>query len=430
LRPLPAAGDDASGVAARRVAVHLLHAVTVLGRPLDIAFDRAAHHLTRSDDRALARALAGQALRWLEDLDRMIDSACPRPLAADARVRHVLRVALAGLLCLGTPPHAAIATALAQLAGGPRRLAHAVLARLIREKAALPALPTLPEPWAGRWTRAWGAETVAAARRALAEVPPLDLALRAPAETRLWADRLGAASILPGHLRLSGSHAVARLPGYAEGAWWVQDVAAQLPVRLLGDVRGRSVLDACAAPGGKTMQLASLGARVTAVDVSAARMARLGENLARTGLAGAVRTLVADLLAWTPEAPFDAILLDAPCSATGTFRRHPDVLHLRRSGDVAALLRFQQDLFARAARWLRPGGTMVVAVCSLEPEEGEGQKPVLDSLPGLVPLPVRESELPPGLAPDAAGAVRVLPGQAWAGPGGADGFHIARVRAA
>ncbi len=425
--PAPVGGRDLAGVDARRAAVSLLHAVTVLGRPLDLAFDHATRRLPRADDRGLARALAGQALRWLPDLDRLIDAACARPLPADARARQVLRVALAGHLRLGTAPHATIATALAQVEGGPRRLVHAILARLLRTRARLPAVPTLPEPWAGRWRSAWGAEVVDAAARALADVPPLDLALRDPCQTALWAARLGARSLFPGHLRLDGSHLVPRLPGYAEGAWWVQDAAAQLPARLLGAVQGRAVLDACAAPGGKTMQLASLGARVTAVDLSPARMDRLAANLARTGLAA--RTIVADLLQWEPEAPFDAILLDAPCSATGTFRRHPDVLHLRRSGDVSALLGFQQALCARVAGWLKPGGRLVVAVCSIEPEEGEWQQPLAAALPGLAPDQVRADELPPGLAADAVGAVRTLPGQAWAGPGGADGFHIMRLRA-
>ena len=423
--PAPVAGREAAGVEARRVAVSLLHAVTVLGRPLDLAFDAVARKLVRTEDRGLARALAGQALRWLTDLDRLIDAACARPLAADARARQVLRVALAGHLRLSTPPHATIATALAQVEGGPRRLVHAILSRLLRERAALPGLPTLPEPWAGRWQAAWGEPVCAAAAHAMAEVPPLDLALRDPQATALWAARLGATSLFPGHLRLEGSRLVSALPGYASGAWWVQDAAAQLPARLLGDVRGRLVLDACAAPGGKTMQLASLGARVVAVDVSAARMARLAENLARTGLAA--EPVTADLLQWEPPAPFDAILLDAPCSATGTFRRHPDVLHLRRSGDVSALLAFQQALLARVAPWLKPGGRMVFSVCSIEPEEGEGQQPFLHALPGFRPCPVDAAELPPGLLPDDAGAVRTLPGQGWAGPGGADGFYIMRV---
>ncbi|MFN3590792.1 MAG: RsmB/NOP family class I SAM-dependent RNA methyltransferase, partial [Thermaurantiacus sp.] len=322
--PAPLGGQEAAGVAARRAAVSLLHAVTVLGRPLDLAFDRACRDLDRGPDRALARALAGQALRFLVDLDRLIDSACLRPLPADSRARQVLRVALAGHLRLGTPPHAMIATALPLVERGPRRLVHGVLSRLLRERAGLPERPTLPEPWASRWEDAWGTEMLEHARAALSEVPPVDLALRDPGATALWVERLGATSLFPGHIRLDGSHDVTKLAGFEDGAWWVQDAAAQLPARLLGDVNGLSVLDACAAPGGKTMQLASRGARVTSVDISAARMQRLNANLRRTALVA--EPIVADLLDWVPDAPFDAILVDTPCSATGTFRRHPDVL--------------------------------------------------------------------------------------------------------
>jgi 16S rRNA (cytosine967-C5)-methyltransferase len=267
---------------------------------------------------------------------------------------------------------------------------------------------------------------VVAARQALGAIPPLDLALRDPRATGLWAGRLAARSLLPGHLRLDGSHQVAELPGYAEGHWWVQDAAAQLPVGLLGDVRGRQVLDACAAPGGKTMQLAAAGAEVTALDISEARMERLRANLARTGLAA--NAVAADLLTWEPDTPFDAILLDSPCSATGTFRRHPDVLHLRRTGEIERLLGFQQALVARVAGWLRPGGRLVVAVCSLEPEEGEEQQARLHALPGLEPDPVQAHELPDGLTPDRSGAVRTLPGL-WAEAGGAGDVKPVRARA-
>ena len=407
------------GLAARAAAVRLVHAVVVLGRPLDGQLESALKGLAPSD-RGLARALTGGVLRNLPGLDSLIDSTTRQPLPPDARARQVLRVALAGLLLLETPAHASIATALPLLEGGPRRLAHGILSTLIRTRAKLPE-PTLPGRWATRWTQSWGAAEAQAAARRLAEIPPTDLCLRDPAVTADWCERLGGTSLMPGHLRLEGSQQVEQLAGFAEGHWWVQDIAASLPARLLGDVAGRRVLDLCAAPGGKTMQLASAGASVTALDISASRLKRLAANLERTGLAATV--VEADARTWHPEALFDAILLDAPCSATGTFRRHPDLLYLKDDLDLSALIALQADLRDRAATWLKPGGRLVYAVCSLEPAEGEGASPPA----GLVPDPVEPSELPAGVTPTTGGFVRTLPSH-WEEAGGADGFFIARWR--
>lgn len=400
--------------------MQLLHGVTVLGRPLDGQLDRALAGLA-PNDRALARALVGGALRHLPGLDRLIDGACARPLPADARARHALRVALAGRLLLDTPPHAVIATILPLLEGGPRRLVHGVLSSLFRAEAQLPP-PALPAAWEARWTDAWGPDEAAAAALRLAEIPPTDLCLADPAGTADWTRRLGGTSLAPGHVRLPGSQAVEALAGYDTGAWWVQDIAASLPARLLGDVAGARVLDLCAAPGGKTLQLAAAGAQVTALDISAARLKRLRANLARTALKAEV--VEADALAWAPDAPFDAILLDAPCSATGTFRRHPDLLHLKQDLVLDRLVALQSALLARAAGWLKPGGRLVYAVCSLEPAEGEGVRPPA----GLLADPVGPSELPAGLSP-AGSHVRTLPAL-WGDAGGADGFFIARYRRA
>ena len=407
------------GLAARAAAVRLVHAVLVLGRPLDGQLESALKGLAPSD-RGLARALTGGVLRNLPGLDSLIDSTTRQPLPPDARARQVLRVALAGLLLLETPAHASIATALPLLEGGPRRLAHGILSTLIRTRAKLPE-PTLPGRWATRWTQSWGAAEAQAAARRLAEIPPTDLCLRDPAVTADWCERLGGTSLMPGHLRLEGSQLVEQLAGFAEGHWWIQDIAASLPARLLGDVAGRRVLDLCAAPGGKTMQLASAGASVTALDISASRLKRLAANLERTGLAATV--VEADARTWHPEALFDAILLDAPCSATGTFRRHPDLLYLKDDLDLSALIALQADLRDRAATWLKPGGRLVYAVCSLEPAEGEGASPPA----GLVPDPVEPSELPAGVTPTTGGFVRTLPSH-WEEAGGADGFFIARWR--
>ncbi len=340
------------------------------GRPLDGAIAGALGGIDRGDDRALARTLASGVLRWLIDLDALINSATPRPLPPDARARMALRIGLAGHLLLNTPAHAVVATTLALTEGGPRRLTHAVLSRLLREQARLPEAPTLPEPYASRWRAAWGADAAAAAATAFGHEPPLDLTLRDTSMTAEWAEHLGGASLAPGHVRL-GRASVPDLPGFAEGAWWVQDLAASLPARLLGARTGERILDLCAAPGGKTLQLAAAGADVTALDSSEPRLERLRDNLSRTGLSADI--VAVDALVWAPPARFDAILLDAPCSASGVFRRHPDVLHLKGARDLAPLLTIQAALIDRAVDWLRPGGRLVFSTCSLERAEGEEQ---------------------------------------------------------
>ncbi|MFM5932264.1 MAG: RsmB/NOP family class I SAM-dependent RNA methyltransferase, partial [Novosphingobium sp.] len=255
----------------------------------------------------------------------------------------------------------------------------------------------------------------------LALPPPLDLTLRDPAATSDWAEKLGGVSLMPGHVRLGRGDAIENLTGFDDGAWWVQDLAASLPARLLGAGEGRRVLDLCAAPGGKTLQLAAAGWQVTALDVSAKRLERVKQNLARTGLEADLVT--ADALTWEPGEPFDAILIDAPCTATGTCRRHPDVLHRVGPRQIAEMVELQSALVDRALAWLKPGGTLVYAVCSLETEEGEGQAARL----ALDPVPVRADELPAGVAPAAEGWLRTDPGM-LADHGGMDGFFVARWR--
>lgn len=405
---------EVQGLAARRAALRLLDAVLRRGETLDQAAGAALAGLLTSSDAALARAIAGEVLRWLVDLDSLIDSATRQRLADDAKARTVLRIMLAQWLRLDTPPHAVVATALPLLAGGPRRLAHGVFGALVRRDAALPGAPTLPPAVAARW-----GERADAIAVGLAAPPPLDLSLADPARTAEWAERLGGTSLVPGHVRLARGDAVADLPGFAEGAWWVQDLAASLPARLLGAGEGRRALDLCAAPGGKTLQLAAAGWQVTSVDASDRRLDLLRANLARTGLAASV--IRADALAWSPDAPFDAILLDAPCTATGTCRRHPDVLHRIGGRQIAEMAQLQERLLARAAGWLAPGGRLVYAVCSLEREEGEAQV-------ARIPLgsgPIRREELPEWLSPTAEGWVRTDPGL-LPEHGGMDGFFIAR----
>ncbi len=416
---------DIPGLPARTAALRLIDAVLRRGETLEQAGPSALQGIRSDADRALARALAGEALRWLTDLDSLIDSATRLPLADDAKARSVLRLMLAGWLRLETPPHAVIATGLPLLAGGPRRLAHGVFAALVRRDVKLPAAPSLPAAAAARW-----GERAGAIAAALAEPPPLDLTLRDfgrdPAETGRWAAELGGTSLMPGHLRLPRGEAIERLAGFKEGAWWVQDLAASLPARLLGAGEGldqtpRRVLDLCAAPGGKTLQLAAAGWQVTALDASAKRLERLRDNLSRTGLAAEV--VRADALEWQPEAAFDAVLLDAPCTATGTCRRHPDVLHRIGARHIAEMAELQAALLERAVQWLKPGGRLVYAVCSLERAEGEDRAARVD----LPVDPVSAAELPAGLAVSAEGWLRCDPGM-LADAGGLDGFFIARWR--
>lgn len=407
---------DIPGLPARRAALNLLDAVLRRGETLDQAGAAALARVRGDADRALARAIAGEVLRWKADLDALIDSATRQCLPHDAKPRAVLELMLAQVLRLDTPPHAAIATGLPLLAGGPRRLAHGVFSTLIKRQASLPAAPSLPEATVPRW-----GERGAVIASGLVTPPPLDLALRYPADTAEWAEKLGGASLVPGHIRLPRGVAVEKLEGFRDGAWWVQDLAASLPARFLGAGQGRRVLDLCAAPGGKTLQLAAAGWEVTALDISKRRLERLRENLKRTGLAAEVVT--ADALAWEPASPFDAILLDAPCTATGTCRRHPDVLYRIGPRQIVEMADLQARLLERAVQWLKPGGVLVYAVCSLEREEGEVQAERV----ALPPLPIRADELPQGLELSSEGWLRTDPGMLLEA-GGLDGFFVARWR--
>ena len=375
-------------------ALRMLDAVLNRGQTLDTAHGNFTRALP-TEDASFARVMASEALRWLVDLDALIDGATPQPLPRDAKARSVLRLALIQALKLDTPPHAAIATALPLITGGPKRLVHGVFGTVVRGAKALPGKPSLPETVAARWGH-WGFGALGEIAAALGEQPPVTITRKdGTSET------------------LARGTRIAEVDGYAEGDFWVQNSAAALPAQLLGPGEGRHVLDLCAAPGGKTMQLAAAGWRVTAIDSSAKRMERLHENLARTRLE--VESVVADLRLWEPAEPVDAILLDAPCTATGTLARHSDVIHRIGAKDIATLAELQGQLLTRACGWLKPGGRLVYATCSLEREEGE-------AIAATAPLAVDpiDEALPDWAGRTPEGWLRILPRP------GIDGFFIAR----
>lgn len=368
-------------------------------------------------DAALAVAIAGETLRRVPDLDALIDSAMRKPLPDDAKARAVLRLALAQKIGLDTPDHAVVATALPLVDGGPRRLVHGVLSTLLkRDRLVSDEPPRLPDDVARRWFKAWGKDVVMAARRALATRPPLDLSFKAEPEA------FGGIKLAPLHRRLTDAGKVTSLPGFAEGEWWVQDLAASLPARCV-PADARRVLDAAAAPGGKAMQLAAAGHDVTALDRSKSRLRRLRENFERVGLKAQVEQ--ASLEDYAPATPFDAVLLDAPCSASGTFRRHPEVMYRARPAVIEQMAEVQTRMIDGAAGLVRPGGHLVYATCSLEPEEGEDIiRAFLDRRPDFAIDPISLDI--DGIETNDAGWLRIVPGMLEKA-GGMDFFFICRL---
>jgi 16S rRNA (cytosine967-C5)-methyltransferase len=415
-----------SGLPARKAALQMLDAVLRRGRTLDSA-GQGAKGLSASD-LGLSIAIAGEVLRRMPDLDSLIDSATRKRLPDDSKARMVLRIALAQKLGLDTPDHAVVATALPLVDGGPRRLVHGVLGTLLRRGLTPSEAPRLPQDVEQRWTAAWGEPAVEAARRQIATRPALDLSFKSDEAAQAFAAQSAGTSLAPRHVRLTDSGSVTELPDFETGDWWVQDLAASVPARLI-PAGAADVLDLCSAPGGKAMQLASAGHAVTAVDSSQERLKRLSENLHRTGLSATL--VAADILKWAPDRQFDAILLDAPCSATGTFRRHPEVLYRARPRIVAESAELQARLIARAAEWVKPGGALVYSVCSLEPDEGEAiVRAFLEEKGAFRIAPAQPGELPAFLQATMEGWLRILPGLLES-EGGLDGFFTARlVRAA
>jgi 16S rRNA (cytosine967-C5)-methyltransferase len=428
------------GLASRRAAADLLKAVLYRQLPLEDRSDGRGVSLRAlpERDRALARRIAATVLRRLGTLRRLIGELLDRGLPRNTNeIECALLTGAAQLLFLDIPDHAAVDLSVRLVQGDPREarysgLVNAVLRRIARtgrdQLARVdPLFLDTPEWLLARWTAAYGAETARAIARANICEPPLDLTVKADAG--LWAERLGGRITPTGTVRLPAHNPISTMPGYAEGSWWVQDAAAALPARLFGDVAGRSLADLCAAPGGKTAQLAHGGALVTAVDRSEPRMARLRQNLARLDLAA--DTVVASAEDFC-AGPFDAVLVDAPCSSTGTIRRHPDVPWRRAPTDIEVLTPLQARLLDRAIALTRAGGIIVFCTCSLEPEEGEGLiAGVLARETRVRRSPINASEfagLDGLLTP--LGELRTLPCQ-WPDPdprmAGLDGFYAARL---
>ena len=437
---MPTPPPEAPGLAARRLAAEILEAVLRRRRPFDEQLDDAQPRLAAlpERDRALTRALAASVLRRLGTLRHLLGQFLERGPPADMpRVETALLLGAAQILLLDVPDHAAVDLAV-RLVRGDRRaaryagLVNAVLRRIAQQGAArLQDIDTIAldtPPWLlARWTRTYGPETARAIAQANGREAALDLTVKQdPAH---WASVLGGQVLATGTVRAIAHGPISQLPGFAEGAWWVQDAAAALPARLLGDVRGQSVADLCAAPGGKTAQLAQAGARVVAVDRTEARLVRLHQNLARLKLAA--ETVVADAAQWQ-AGPFDAVLLDTPCSSTGTIRRHPDIPWLKRESDIAELAALQRSLIARAVELVRPGGLLIYCTCSLEPEECEAiVSDLLARDSRLRRRPVAPEEV--GGCNElltAAGDIRTLPyhlPDPTPQLGGMDGFYVARL---
>lgn len=412
----PTGGTE--GVAARAAAVDLISAVLQEGKLLSEVtgtLDRLP-----PEERARAQRLATETLRHLPNADRILAPFLqkrPKP-----RVMAILRLSTVEL-CTGGAAHGVVNAAVS-MTGADRKTAglKGLVNAVLRKVAA-----SGPERWAElgsprlpKWLRtplrdAWGPDALRAMEGAHAETPPIDLTVRQDADD--WAARLGGQVTPTGSVRLPAGQQVSALDGFADGAWWVQDAAAALPVRLLDPQPGEAIADLCAAPGGKTLQLAAAGATVTAVDTSAARLKRLRENLTRTGLTAEVVT--ADALSITGS--YDAVLLDAPCSATGTIRRHPDLPYAKDGSGFFELIALQTRMLAHAATLVKPGGRLVFCTCSVLPDEGEAQiDTFLAAHPGWTLTPADLD----GAVPDKDGALRLLPQ-----PGGADGFYIARLQA-
>ena len=429
--------QEKSGIASRRLALSLLEAVLVEGQAIDEALDDAETPGMDGRDRAFAHAIAGSVLRRKGEAEAILRQLVPKPLPKSSGTAHlILLSAIAQLQFLKAPAHAVIdvSVALAQEDFRARHFAKLINAVLRKaadtgdEILAGESVARLNTPsWLMKsWVRSYGDET--ANRIAASHLAEADVDLSVKADAGLWAADLGGTELPTGSIRLAEAGPIDQLPGFNEGAWWVQDAAAALPVLLLGDVRDKTVLDLCAAPGGKTAQLAARGARVTAVDSSSPRLRRLKENLDRLGLQAELRQ--DDVFSLPPENSFDIVLLDAPCSATGTIRRHPDLPYRKSARQIQELAALQTRMLDHVAFMVKPGGTLLFCTCSLQPQEGEDQATgFLERQPAFSRAPVSPEEIGNQVQfIDGKGDLRTLPFMSIAGMPGVDGFFTARFR--
>jgi 16S rRNA (cytosine967-C5)-methyltransferase len=437
--------SEVPGLAARRIAADILDGVLHKHRTLDDQLDGAGAHpglkSLADRDRALMRRLVATILRRLGTLGHLLSRLLDRGIPTDApRAQSALLIGAAQILWMDVPDHAAVDLSVRLVQSDRRAAKYAGLVNAVLRRCAREAQPLIDEvksqtldipPWLlARWIGAYGESTAREMALAIGHEPSLDLTVKSDAQQ--WATRLHGETLPTGTVRTLLQGSVTMLPGFTEGHWWVQDAAAALPARLFGDVSGKAIVDLCAAPGGKTAQLAQAGARVTAVDRSPARMARLRDNLARLALQA--DEVVTDATEWagSGNGGFDGVLVDAPCTSTGTIRRHPDVAWLRQEGDIAALATLQKRLLQRAVTLLKPGGTLVYCTCSLEPEEGEqAVASLLATEPAMRRAPVDAGEVA-GLSDiiTAKGDLRTLPCHLPHDDprlGGLDGFYAARL---
>ncbi len=424
--------NPSTQVTARQCAVQMLADVLERKRSFDEAV---AHHnlfgTLPERDRNFTRLLTLTCLRRLGQIDAILAQMLKQPLRGRTQgVQHCLRLGVAQLIWLKTPAHAAVNETVDTVAAlghdSMKGVVNAVLKRVAKEGEEIAAAQheaeaNVPQWLYEAWTTRFGAEAAQAISLARLAEPPLDISVKSDAAS--WAERLGGTLLSTGSVRLTRAGRVDHLAGFAEGQWWVQDAAAALPVQMLGDVRGKTVLDLCAAPGGKTAQLAAQGARVIAVDQSKRRLEVLASNMQRLQLS--VETVEADILKWKNDVLADAVLLDAPCSATGTLRRHPELVWHRTPEDLTRLVDIQKRLLRRAAKWLKPDGVLVYCVCSLQQEEGA------DQVNGfLVSHPEFEAVRPAHIPAEFVGADNAYtthPGL-WPERGGVDGFYAAILR--